>query len=199
MLKVSAQSPFMPNVSHATFGNAWGSLACYECFNLVTQHVMKHAPHALLQILLELFNHVFVTGDVPSTWRRTLSRMLAKTSKAKIVSDFRPVANLRLLYKLFPYMILHRIEPVLDTGQPEEQLGFRRGRRMEEHLLTANLVVHKSRASNVPVWILSLDLSKAFDRIDWGALWQALRAQGVLAQIIWILQCMYFGQHGVVM
>ena len=70
---------------------------------------------------------------------------------------------------------------------------------MEEHLLTANLVVDKSRASNVPLWILSLDLSKAFDRIDWGALWQALRAQGVSAQIIWILQCMYFGQHGVVM
>ena len=171
--------------------------SCDECG--LAAELLKHTPHALLQILLELFNHVFVTGDVPSTWRRTLLRMLAKTSKAKIVSDFRPVANLRLLYKLFSYMILHRIEPVLDIGQPEEQLGFRRGRRMEKHLLTANLVVDKSRASNVPLWILSLDLSKAFDRIDWGALWQALRAQGVSAQIIWILQCMYFGQHGVVM
>ena len=171
--------------------------SCDECG--LAAELLKHTPHALLQILLELFNHVFVTGDVPSTWRRTLFRMLAKTSKAKIVSDFRPVAHLRMLYKLFSYMILHRIEPVLDIGQPEEQLGFRRGRRMEEHLLTTNLVVDKSRASNVSLWILSLDLSKAFDRIDWGALWQALRAQGVSAQIIWTLQCMYFGQHGVVM
>ena len=104
--------------------------------------------------------------------------MLARTSNAKNLGDFRPVANLRLLYKLFSYMILHRIEPVLDIGQPEEQLGFRRGRRMEEHLLTANLVVDKSFAANVLLWILSVDLSKAFDRIDWGALWQALRAQG---------------------
>ena len=71
-------------------------------------------------------------------------RMLAKTSRARIVSDFRPVANLLLLYKLYSYMILHRIAPVLDSGQPEEQLGFRRGRRMEEHLLTADLVVDKA-------------------------------------------------------
>ena len=70
---------------------------------------------------------------------------------------------------------------------------------MEKHLLTANLVIDKTRASNVPLWILSLDLSKAFDTADWGALWQALRAQGVSTQIIWILQCLYSGQQGVVM
>ena len=73
--------------------------SCDECG--LAAELLKHTPHALLQILLELFNHVFVTGDVLSTWRRTLFRMLAKTSKAKIVSDFCPVANLRLLYKLF--------------------------------------------------------------------------------------------------
>ena len=62
------------------------------------------------------------------------------------------------------------LEPVLDAGQPEERLGFQRGLRMGEHLLTTNLVSDKTRASNFPVWILRLDLSKTFDVIDWGAL-----------------------------
>ena len=86
---------------------------------------------------------------------RTLFRMLAETKRAQIASDFRPVANLRLLYNLFSYMILHRLEPALDAGQPEEQLGFRRGHRMEEHLLTANLAIDRTRASYVPLWILN--------------------------------------------
>ena len=48
----------------------------------------------------------------------------------------------------------------------------------------------------MPIWILSMDLSKAFDRVDWQSLWQALRAQGVSEQIVWILQCMYFDPCG---
>ena len=70
---------------------------------------------------------------------------------------------------------------------------------MEEHLLTANLVVDKSRDSNIPLWILRLDLSEAFASVDWGALWPALRAQGVSTHLIWILLCLYSGQQGVVM
>ena len=70
---------------------------------------------------------------------------------------------------------------------------------MEEHLLTANLVIDKSRDSNIPLWILRLDLSRALDSADWGALWPPLRAQGVSTHLIWIFQCLYSGQQGVVM
>ena len=69
-------------------------------------------------------------------------------------------------------MILGRISKQLDTAQPEEQHGFRAKYRIEEHLLTANLVIDKTVAT---VWILSLGLSKAFHRVHWGSLWQALR------------------------
>ena len=61
---------------------------------------------------------------------------------------------------IYIYMLLHRIEPVLDQHQPEEQHGFRAGRRMEEHLLSANLFSDKTKMISVPVWIVSLDLSK---------------------------------------
>ena len=71
-------------------------------------------------------------------------------------------------------MILHRIEPCLDSHQPKEQHGFLARRCLEQHLLTANLFLDKTVAANIPVWILSLDLSKAFDRVDWGDLWLAL-------------------------
>ena len=163
--------------------------ACDDCG--LSAAFSQHAPHALLEVLLDLFNLFFsTTGDVPSPWRRMLFRMLAKTPKAKHVGDYRPIANLRLLYKVFSYMILLKIEPVLDAAQPEWQLGFRAHRRMDEHLLMASIIVDKSRASNLPIWILGLDLSKAFDRVEWQRLWQALRAQGVSEQIVWILQCM---------
>ena len=165
-----------------------------EC-GLVAE-VFKHIPTNFAAKILRLYNDLLSNGDIPSSWRRTLFTMLAKHRKAALVTEFRPIASVRLFYKIFAYMILHRIQPCLDSHQPEEQHGFRAGRRLEEHLLTANLFLDKTLAANIPVWVLSLDLSKAFDRVDWSALWLALSEHGVSSHMVWILQNLYFGQHG---
>ena len=104
-----------------------------------------------------------------------------------------------MFYKCFAYLVLGRIENTLDEHQPEEQHGFRSGRRVDEHLVSANQVIDKTLSMNTPVWIISLNLSKAFDRVDWPTLWQALRAHGVCEHLDWILQILYANQCGQVM
>ena len=84
--------------------------------------------------------------------------------RPKQVADFRPIANIRLFYKVFACLVLDRIEHQLDDHQPEEQHGFRRGKRIEEHLLTANVFLDKALDVGIPVWVVILDLSKAFDQ-----------------------------------
>ena len=76
--------------------------------------------------------------------------MLPKSGRAKTTSDFRPIAIVLLFYKVFAHMLLARIEPLIEAGQPEEQHGFRPNRRLEEHLVTANLVVDKFSESTCP-------------------------------------------------
>ena len=141
--------------------------------------LLKNSPDDFQADLLRLFNDILYTGHFPSCWSRTLFQMLAKTARAQQPSDFRPIANIRLLYKTFAFMILGRIEALLEAHQPEEQHGFRKHRRMDEHLLSATLFLDKAWDKGIPVWIVSLDLSKAFDRVNWNALWLALRDRGV--------------------
>ena len=62
------------------------------------------------------------------------------------------------------------------------------GRRMEEHLLTTNILLDTATAAGNTIWIVSLDLSKAFDRVHWPALWVALHDQGASEHCIWLLQ-----------
>ena len=92
-------------------------------------------------------------------------------------------------------LLLGRLEHVLEAKQPEEQHGFHEGRRIEEHLLSANILWDKAEATRFPVWIISLDLSKVFARSRWPALWTALFEQGVPQHLNWILQRMHYGQH----
>ena len=54
----------------------------------------------------------------------------------------------------------------------------------------------KATAHGIPVWMASLDLSKAFDRVHWPTLWNALRAQSISDQMIWMLSKLYEGQSG---
>ena len=160
--------------------------------------LLKCAPDCLLSDLLLLYNDVLYSGDLPPPWLITHFIMLPKSGRAKTTSDFRPIAIVRLFYKVFAYMLLARIEPLIEAGQPEEQHGFRPNRRLEEHLVTANLVVDKFFGIDMPVWVISLDLSKAFDRVDWNKLWAALLDHGVSEHIVWIIQCLYFSQRGCV-
>ena len=67
---------------------------------------------------------------------------------------------------------------------------------VEEHLLTTNMVINASRAVGLPIWVLSLDLSQAFNRVDWKALWTALRDRGISPHMIWIIQRLYSEQVG---
>ena len=107
-------------------------------------------------------------------------------------AHFRPIAIYLDIF--FAYFLLGRLEHFLEAGQPEEQ--FRPGRRLEEHLVTATLMLDKTDAVGIPVWIISLDLSKAFDRVHWPALWRALVDEGIPDHLVWILQCIYLGQCG---
>ena len=148
--------------------------------------LLKHLPDDFLNALLHVMKEVLISGNVPSSWQITHFQMLPRTRAAKSVSGFQPIAKVRLLYKLFAYLMLGRMEDSLEATQPEEQHGFRQGRRIEEHLLTANVCLQKTLAANAPLWITSLDLSKAFDTIDWNAVWTALGQHGTSEHLIWI-------------
>ena len=96
-------------------------------------------------------------------------------------------------------MMLGRIEKQLDKAQPEEQHGFRAKYCIEEHWLIANFLIDKKGATGEPVWIVTLALSKSFDHVHWGSLWQALRQHEVSDHMVWILQCPYHDQVGTVL
>ena len=162
----------------------------------LTAEVLKHAPAEFWDYLLSVYNDIFHHGTVPQSWCCTLFNMLPKEVRPTQVTDFRPIANIRLFYKVFACLVLERIEHQLDDHQPEEQHGFRRGKRIEEHLLTANVFLGKTLAVGIPVWVVSLDLSKAFDRVHWPALWKSLREQGISEHMVWMISKLYDGQFG---
>ena len=67
------------------------------------------------------------------------------------------------------------ISQIRSAKQSRTQSGFTPGVRIENMLMIAELVAAYHLEFNILVWFVSLDLRKAFNSVDHGALFQAFR------------------------
>ena len=77
--------------------------------------------------------------------------MLPKTGDLKQVSNWRPIAIIPILYKLFARMVYHRISPILLAKQSRDQFGFAPGFRIEDALMIADSVAAYNLEFNIHV------------------------------------------------
>ena len=63
-------------------------------------------------------------------------------------------------------LLLNRLAPFLEHEQPADQLGFRRGLGIDDAMVVLENVCGKCLAWESDIWFASLDLQKAFDRIE---------------------------------
>ena len=71
----------------------------------VVIEMVKHGGPILHQKLLVYVNEISSTGRVPENWHITMFTMLPKSGNLEYVSNWRPIAILPMLYKLFAKML----------------------------------------------------------------------------------------------
>ena len=160
--------------------------------------MVKHGSPILHQQILDSFNLILSTGIIPRNWHVTIFSMLPKTGNLQCVSNWRPIAILPILYKVFAKMLYYRLSPILDCQQADAQFGFRRKKRIDDVFVILENMIGKTDEWNVPLWMISLDLRKAFDRIQFGPLFDALREQEVPEAYVQLLSALYKDQKGCV-
>ena len=152
--------------------------------------LMHFAPENVWCTILNIMNTILKHEEILRAWRKTLFQMLQKPKQSKVTTDFWPIANIPLMYIFFAYLFLGCIEAPLEQWQPEEQHGLRRNRRIEEHFLTANMVIDKKLLANTPLWIVSLGI-RGFWWRGLEVIVGSLRLHGASPLLIWLLQMTY--------
>ena len=84
----------------------------------------------------------------------------------------------------------------MENQQPHDQVGFRRLHSIYDAFVVLEAVLGKSIEWNLPCYVASLDLKKAFDRIEYLALFAALRDQSIEDHYIALLAAIYHDQTG---
>ena len=113
--------------------------------------------------------------------RRGVVKMLPKKNKAPSrVGNLRPITLLNVDYKMITKALAQRVKHVLPKIIHVDQAGFVANRFLGSHVLDVQTLVHvlEHQAENENLGLLSLDICKAFDTVDWGFLRLVLRSYG---------------------
>lgn len=134
---------------------------------------------------------VFKYGFLPKGVNSTILALVPKKVDSKEMKDYRPIACCNVLYKVVSKILANRLKKILPSVITENQSSFIKGRLLMENVLLASKLVkdyHKDSVS--PRGVMKIDISKAFDSIQWIFVFRSLEALGIPEKFIrWIKLC----------
>ncbi|XP_021732105.1 uncharacterized protein LOC110698909 [Chenopodium quinoa] len=112
---------------------------------------------------------------------KTNIALVSKVKEPQHAVDFRPISLCNVIYKLITKCIVLRLKEVLRNIISENQSAFVPGRLITDNALIALECFHtmkKRRKGRKGHMAMKLDMSKAYDRVEWGFLRQLLLKVG---------------------
>ena len=103
---------------------------------------------------------------IPKVWRRSLVVAIPKPSKPlDDAKSYRPISLLCIPGKIFERLICTRIEPIIDSLLPQEQLGFRRKRSTVDQVATMTHEIENCFSAKKKTGAVFVDLTAAYDTL----------------------------------
>uniref|UniRef100_A0A803NTG1 Reverse transcriptase n=1 Tax=Cannabis sativa TaxID=3483 RepID=A0A803NTG1_CANSA len=132
--------------------------------------------------VVRLVQHFFMFGEFPDFLKDTNIILIPKKSTPETMSDLRPIALCNVIYKIVSKVMANRLKGVLPNVISETQSAFLPGRLITDNILISFEVMHylKRKGSRKNGFMaVKMDMSKAYDRVEWGFLQAMLRKLGL--------------------
>ena len=110
------------------------------------------------------------SGIVPNFINTTFITLIPKIKNPRKVSDFRPISLCNVFYKPIAKVVANRLKKFLANTVPNSQSAFLSGRLISDNILVAfeTLQFLKRKTQGKMAYMaFKLDMSKAYDRVEW--------------------------------
>ncbi|CAL7932954.1 unnamed protein product [Xylocopa violacea] len=137
----------------------------------------EHLRNANMADLVAMLNIVFGLCRTPSILRHNRTVMIPKKGDLSIVSNWRPITVSSLFTRLLHKILASRLSENIKLHHA--QRGFTPCDGVMTSSTVLDTIVREHRINGKPLFVLSIDLTKAFDSIHPSAIENALISKGV--------------------
>ena len=109
-------------------------------------------------------------NGLPSSWNEATVVLIPKVKNPNKMKDLRPISLCNVLYKIVSKVLANRLKLILSEIIAPNQSAFVPGRLITDNILLAYEVTHyvqNKRSGSQGYAALKLDMSKAYDRVEW--------------------------------
>ena len=144
--------------------------------------------HFLAEEVLEVVEEARVNQRIWPGINSTLLALIPKTNQADQAEGFRPITLCNVISKIVASVVAQRLKSILPNIISPEQTRFVEGRQILDGLVVAQEVIHTLKMKREKGMLIKLDLSKAYDRLNWRYLEAILQAFGFCDRWVrWVL------------
>ena len=167
-----------------------------DSFGIRAEHLkVALSNNCLNDFFLSLLSAIesFRTDGFPSSLSSSSLAPLHKKGDVLDPTNYRGIAIIPLVAKLYASVLEHRLSHALETSglRATGQAGFRKDRRTTDNIFTLYSAVEAARADNEALFACFIDFSKAFDSIPRELLWARLAALGLPPSFLSAIQSYY--------
>ena len=140
--------------------------------------LLKHLPAAMHTVLYRFFRLCWQAARTPVHWKSSTTKLFYKKGDATDPANYRPIALLNTVYKLWTKLITHLVSDYAERHGilSEAQEGFRPYRDPARQLQYLKLLFDDARMHKRDMFFCMLDFKSAFDTIDQECLFQVMHA-----------------------
>ena len=149
----------------------------------------------LIKKLTKLLVEIWKKGEVPQDFKdASIVSLFKNKGKRSLCDNYRGISLLSVAGKILARVILSRLNHHLtDLVYSESQCGFRKGRGTTDMIFCLRQLQEKAREHMTPLYMVFIDLTKAFDTVPRSALWTVLEKLGVPPKMRNVIRSLHEG------
>jgi hypothetical protein len=159
----------------------------------ITAEIFKYGGDVIRELLHQIICQIWKEGQVPQQWIDALIIKLFKKKDPLDCGNYRGISLLAVAGKILSNIILFRIAGTVEEVLPESQCGFRSQRSTADMIFAIRQLQEKSKEQKMDLFMVFIDLTKAYDTVNRVLLWKLLARYGIPDRLIKIIRSMHEG------
>lgn len=140
-------------------------------------------------VLLRIFNIFLWCGRIPGFLLESKTTLIPKKYELQSPGDLRPITVSSVITRTFHKILANRMSKHVQLD--ERQKAFRNIDGCADNILTLDLLLRLHHGKHKPLFMVSLDVAKAYDSVGHAAIFEILKSKGLPPPMVDYIKYVY--------